>query len=841
MLRMMRARLSSTRPFNLAFAAILLLALAARVYALDALPPGIQYDAASNGVYALNIVFNNARPFFINHMGAPEPLIVYLQAITVWLFGARVVALRLVPALSGALCVAVLFACANEFVRDRRVALVAAFALAASAPLIDISRLGLRFALVPLFEAALLFFAWRGWRNGARRDFVLAGIVLGLSVYTYIAALMLPAVLFVLWAHQFITARPLWRSRLAASAAMIAVSAVIAAPRVIFQIQYPASALLRASQVSLLQNPAVQSAGLLNVILARLVAYAKMFGIEWQGGSFNLPLLDPFLFALFLIGLAVCLARWKNIGWLWAPLTIVVMLIPDLLGANEPSPNKLRTIGIIPPTFFLVGVGAIYALDLFKRRARVYRFAAAGLAIVLIASAARGLDAYFSISPWATPLNRELDGFNTNLPEIAEGQWIARRAEPVYVPLNEYARSPVHFLTGARAPRLRAALRADGTLDPRVAVSRAWVILPVDENRPRTEGQVYVYDPAAYVLVAGDSVFLLPPTRPDAPSVESQLAARRPADFIRDDHGSLIANAYAIDSSTNPFRFATLPDQSTGAKFSEGFALVGASLEADRVQPGGVIPLSLYWQTTKPSADYTIFVHLLDLNGEVVSNADTLPGAAAYPTSLWTPDEIVPTHHSIRVPLRTLPGKYSIEIGLSNTLSQTRLDVLDARGNPADSRVIVGAVKVAPRATSAYNPSHSQSANFDQRIALEGYAVSVGQPGEALAVTLAWRAQQTMARDYTVFVHVLTGSGAIVAQADHQPQAGRYPTSIWDAGEAVRDDFTVNLPENLPAGRYNIEIGWYDLKTGLRLPVRDANNQSIGDSVILDAPVEVAR
>ncbi len=824
-----------------AWLALIVILLISRVYALDALPPGIHYDAASNGVYALNIVFNNARPFFINHMGAPEPLIVYLQAITVWMFGTTVFALRLVTTLSGALSVAALFACANEFVHDRRVALVAAFALAVSAPLIDLSRLGLRFALVPLFETALLFFAWRGWRDGAHRDWVLAGIVLGLSVYTYIAALMLPALLFVLWVHQFITARTLWRSRLTSSAAIVAVSAFVAAPRLIFQIQYPASALLRASQVSLLQNPAVQSAGLLNVILARLLTYAKMFGIEWQGGSFNLPLLDPFLFALFLLGLAVCLARWKDIRWSWAPLTILVMLVPDLLGANEPSPNKLRTIGIIPPTFFLVGVGAIYTLDLFKRRARAYPFAAAGLAIVLIASAARGLDAYFSISPWAMPLNRELDGFNTNLPEIAEGMWIARHAEPVYVPLNEYTRSPVHFITGARAPHLRSALRADGTLDPRVAVSRAWVILPVDESRPRTEGLIYVYDPAAYVLVAGDTVFLLPPTRPDAPSVETQLAAQRPADSIRDDHGTLVANAYAIDSSSNPFQFALIPSKSTSAKFSEGFDLIGASVEADHVQPGGVVPLSLYWQTTKPSADYTVFVHLLDLNGNVASNADVLPGAAAYQTSLWTPDEIVPTHHSIRVPLRTLPGKYSIEIGLSNILSQTRLDVLDARGNAVDSRVIVGAVKVAPRATSAYNPSHSQSANFDQRIALEGYDVPAGKPGEALPVTLGWRAQQTMDHDYTVFVHVLDASGAIVAQSDHQPQAGRYPTSIWDAGEAVRDDFTVNLPANLPEGKYNIEIGWYDLKTSQRLPVRDANNQSIGDSVILDAPLEVAR
>ena len=73
--------------------------------------------------------------------------------------------------------------------------------------------------------------------------------------------------------------------------------------------------------------------------------------------------------------------------------------------------------------------------------------------------------------------------------------------------------------------------------------------------------------------------------------------------------------------------------------------------------------------------------------------------------------------------------------------------------------------------------------------------------------------------DYTVFVHLLDAAGNSVAQADSQPQAGAYPTSFWDAGEVVGDAHVIELPATLAPGEYEIEIGWYVLSTGARLPV----------------------
>ncbi len=819
----------------LAFLVVVLIAGVMRLDALTTLPPGLKYDAASNGVYILGILRDGIRPFFVMPMGAPEPLILYLQAVTVWLFGANVFALRIVSALAGILTVAALCAAALAWTRDWRTALVAAFALAVALEPIHDARAGLRFMLVPLFETLLLLFVARGWRAGRLRDFILAGLVLGFSVYTYPSALMLPVVIGALGAHQFLVARATWRARWRLAFWMLPVACIVALPRIVFHLQYPNAALSRAHQVNLLTNPAVATNGLMNVILAQLLNYVTMFGIEWKGSTFGRPLLDFPIFLLFAIGVAVCVWRWKRIEWFWAPVTLAIMFLPDLLAANEPVVNKVRSIGIIPPTFFMVGAGAAFLLGKFRNLPYVLVIGA------LLWSAAQTWDAYFVQRIAASSASAEYDDFNTSRIEVAQAAWIARQTEPVYLPLNEYARSTTHYLVGARAPYLRAALRADGSLNALAAPARAWIVLPLEPMRPRTEGILYVNDPAAYVSVVGNTAFVLPPVSRDSLSVEERLQARAPSEVIRDAAGAAVANAYRVDETNNPLILARVPPPQEYA-FSRGIALVTSALNDASIKPPGVIALSLFWRIAQRTADdYVIFVHLLDPNGEVLTTADITPALGAYPTYLWKPGGIIPTHHQIRVPARAAPGKYVVETGMYDALSQNRLDVLDDKGNPADSRVVVGWAKVAPRETIAYNPRYPQRANFDNRAALSGYDIQPGDSPREFRLAIFWQGLALMDRDYTFFAHVVDAEGKIVTQSDHQPQAGRYPTSIWDAGEPVRDDFKLELPADAPIGRYSVKIGWYDLQTGERLPVRDANDRRIGDSIELDTALEVNR
>ncbi|MFZ1242015.1 MAG: hypothetical protein WAV66_22015, partial [Anaerolineae bacterium] len=57
--------------------------------------------------------------------------------------------------------------------------------------------------------------------------------------------------------------------------------------------------------------------------------------------------------------------------------------------------------------------------------------------------------------------------------------------------------------------------------------------------------------------------------------------------------------------------------------------------------------------------------------------------------------------------------------------------------------------------------------------------------------------------------------------ADVAPGAGSYPTTRWQAGEWIVDEVQIAIPPTLPAGDYQVEIGFY-LSTGARIPLHTA-------------------
>jgi hypothetical protein len=88
--------------------------------------------------------------------------------------------------------------------------------------------------------------------------------------------------------------------------------------------------------------------------------------------------------------------------------------------------------------------------------------------------------------------------------------------------------------------------------------------------------------------------------------------------------------------------------------------------------------------------------------------------------------------------------------------------------------------------------------------------------GGTLTVRLEWHALQAAAQDYNVFVHLLDANGALVDQLDGPPNG--QPVTAWKAGKVITDIRRIVLPPSLPAGDYHLEIGWYDWRSGGRLP-----------------------
>jgi hypothetical protein len=95
------------------------------------------------------------------------------------------------------------------------------------------------------------------------------------------------------------------------------------------------------------------------------------------------------------------------------------------------------------------------------------------------------------------------------------------------------------------------------------------------------------------------------------------------------------------------------------------------------------------------------------------------------------------------------------------------------------------------------------------------------ETADSVEVTLYWQALTRIEGDYSVFVHLMQEKGVVLAQHDGAPVEGLLPTWCWLPGEVVGDIHSVPVvsAEGQP---YQIGVGLYDWRTGLRVPVGPA-------------------
>src|SRR5262249_8942728 len=125
-------------------------------------------------------------------------------------------------------------------------------------------------------------------------------------------------------------------------------------------------------------------------------------------------------------------------------------------------------------------------------------------------------------------------------------------------------------------------------------------------------------------------------------------------------------------------------------------------------------------------------------------------------------------------------------------------------------------------------PPQERTLPLDNGVVLEGYRLpprSV-RTGETLALTLVWRSAQATSINWKVFTHLLDGVPEVVAQRDAEPADNLRPTSSWQPGERIEDNYGILVPDSLPPGDYTLEIGMYNGE-------QRANFAGYGDRLIL--------
>lgn len=303
-----------------------------------------------------------------------------------------------------------------------------------------------------------------------------------------------------------------------------------------------------------------------------------------------------------------------------------------------------------------------------------------------------------------------------------------------------------------------------------------------------------------------------------------------------------------------PEAWPTYPVQ---LRFGDALELVGFDVQKGREAK---VEVTLYWRALRPiGEDLFLAVYLTDGQGkELGATGKRQPANIWYPTNRWRVGETVrvqtldlpwdPRGRDFGLGVGVVAGADPWDVGRRLPVAVRQADwYIGAAANGTIAELLRlrndrGLVSPElPARPYRAAPTEMPVATFGGAVDLAGYEIlpDAARPGGEAKVRLTWRVLQPLSVAYTTFVHALAPGPKVVAQKDSPPLGGKFPTTFWLAGDELVDEYVMPLPADIAPGSYEIEIGLYDPRSGVRLPVRLADGTAT-DHVILPAPLRVA-
>jgi hypothetical protein len=128
---------------------------------------------------------------------------------------------------------------------------------------------------------------------------------------------------------------------------------------------------------------------------------------------------------------------------------------------------------------------------------------------------------------------------------------------------------------------------------------------------------------------------------------------------------------------TAPSRTFTEPpvQRTVGATLGELATLIGFSVDGTPLSPGGSLTATLVWKAEQTAeTSYHVFLHMLDAEGQIVAQSDSVPARWSRPTTGWLPGEYILDSHELILPSGVDPGIYSLSVGLYVPAGERLLD-----------------------------------------------------------------------------------------------------------------------------------------------------------------------
>jgi len=241
---------------------------------------------------------------------------------------------------------------------------------------------------------------------------------------------------------------------------------------------------------------------------------------------------------------------------------------------------------------------------------------------------------------------------------------------------------------------------------------------------------------------------------------------------------------------------------------------------AEEILQGTFMGLEIYWgAATPPEQNLIAQIEFVNQANETVQ-VEQRPLYPEWPSSEWPPDTIVIGRYRVRVDAGLPADNYDVKVGLTDASTGDLLGEL--------ATLTTLQVKPVTRTYELPAPEFQTSGCFDDRIRLLGYDLDYRD--ERLAFTFYWQAKQLMEQDYVMSTRLLAPSSkSIVWQHDAAPREWQYPTTWWDDSEVVSDTITCELDE-VPAGRYQLEVAVYEPRSGEVLTASNSDKSKVSAS-----------
>jgi hypothetical protein len=628
MMRLARDSNINSRSVNWLLLVALLTGVFFRWSALGPMNDMLHHDEAYNGVDALSILHDpRLVPFFPGNFGRESGWI-YCLVPFLAVFGAQPSSLRLAAIIAGILTLVAVYRLGREVVGERPATWTTAVLAVFYWP-VHLNHLALRANLFPLIGALAFALLFRAQRTNKGAQWIIAGALLGLLMYTYYSARLWMVYGFILLGWWILSDPQRRKGSLLALCAM----AAVCLPMIAYSYANPQLAVNRIGMVATLEP-------------AQIRTNLELWAQAWfQRGDPNAernlpgrPILDPAHAILFLTGVTALLLddtrRRVAVFILGLGLFSVV---PSLL--SDQAPHFLRAIGLTVPIALVAGVGA-WTIEGEARRMLSARIASV-LPFVLLTLTSVASYRDFHI------------------------RWLQHPEVPIL--MEEHINQAINFMKD-QFPAETTAYFSPFSLSHPVLVFRRADLMP---------RQIGAFD-SHYCMVIPDasadyfSLTMYEPGFEQGLSHWADLTVLHQEPMLSED-----STMYTL------FRAETHPDFSSGTGLGEAVFADAIRLRlllpiSSAVHAGEVVPVSLALKALRNlGQDYSVFVHLhgdpTPYEGGALWAQGDSQACASYPSRLWRTNETIVQDFVLDVPADIPPGMYTVAAGIYESPAGARL------------------------------------------------------------------------------------------------------------------------------------------------------------------------